>query len=343
MNQENSKVETVRLHKFMADCGVASRRASELMILQGKVTVNGKQMGSLGVKVHPYNDLVEVEGKPLNLMAVDKHYIILNKPRGVVTTVNDPEGRSTVIDYLKGFDARVFPVGRLDFNSEGLLILTNDGELANMIMHPKYEVTKVYEVKVFGMVSEGILRKLAGGFQFPDGFIKPKSVRVIETLPNKTWIEFTLCEGKNREIRRLCEAAELTVDKLRRVAIEGLHIQNLPTGHFTMMTKKELLKALGINEDGSKKIAPRFVSHKKSIRLKDNILRHHLTKTEGMKPRMADDKVFQKYRKEKYRETIEIQMKITAESEDFVQTPNKKPIIGFDLPEAPKRRTSYRK
>ncbi len=288
----------IRLHKVMADCGVTSRRKCEGYILDGRVMVNGKTVTELGTKVNPYKDVIQVDGNTLELAAVDKVYLVMNKPRAYMTTLSDPEGRPTVMELIYGVKQRIFPVGRLDYLSEGLLILTNDGDLANMIMHPKYEVEKVYEVKVFGHVNEGILAKIKRGVMTEDGLLKPKSVRVIEQLPNKTWLEFRLNEGKNREIRKICEAIDLTVDKLRRVAIEGLNIQSLPVGHYMFTTRKELLKALGMNEHGVKVTERRFVSAKKSL----NVAKVSKIVAGTAKP--ADDKKFQVFRKENYYETV---------------------------------------
>ena len=179
------------------------------------------------------------------------------------------------------------------------MILTNDGDLANMIMHPKFEVEKVYEVKVFGHVNEGILAKIKRGVMTEDGLLKPKSVRVIEQLPNKTWLEFRLNEGKNREIRKICDAVDLTVDKLRRVAIEGLNIQSLSPGRYMFTTRKELMKALGLNEDGSKFTKRTFMSAKKTL----NVTK--VSKIVSKTARPADDKKFQAFRKESYYETVQ--------------------------------------
>lgn len=302
----------VRLQKVIADCGVTSRRKAEGYILDGRVEVNGRVVTELGTKVNPHTDVIQVDGNTLELMAVDKVYLVMNKPRAYMTTVSDPEGRPTVMDLIYGVKQRIFPVGRLDYLSEGLLILTNDGDLANMIMHPKYEVEKVYEVKVFGHVNEGILAKIKRGVMTEDGLLKPKSVRVIEQLPNKTWLEFRLNEGKNREIRKICDAVELTVDKLRRVAIEGLNIQSLPPGQYMFTTRKELLKALGLNEDGTKFVKRKFISAKKSLNV------GKISKIVSKTARPADDKKFQNFRKENYYETVrsikEVQMR-TAEEE----------------------------
>jgi 23S rRNA pseudouridine2605 synthase len=290
---------SVRLQKVIADCGVTSRRKAEGLILDGRVEVNGRVVTELGTKVNPHTDTIQVDGNTLELMAVDKVYIVMNKPRAYMTTLSDPEGRPTVMDLIFGVKQRIFPVGRLDYLSEGLLILTNDGDLANMIMHPKYEVEKVYEVKVFGHVNEGILAKIKRGVMTEDGLLKPKSVRVIEQLPNKTWLEFRLNEGKNREIRKICEAVELTVDKLRRVAIEGLNIQSMTPGKYVFTTRKELLKALGLTEDGKKFTKRTFMSAKKSL----NVTK--VSKIVSKTARPADDKKFQSFRKENYYETVQ--------------------------------------
>jgi 23S rRNA pseudouridine2605 synthase len=306
---------SVRLQKVIADCGVTSRRKAEGFILDGRVEVNGRVVTELGTKVNPHKDTIQVDGNTLELMAVDKVYIVMNKPRAYITTLSDPEGRPTVMDLIFGVKQRIFPVGRLDYLSEGLLILTNDGDLANMIMHPKYEVEKVYEVKVFGHVNEGILAKIKRGVMTEDGLLKPKSVRVIEQLPNKTWLEFRLNEGKNREIRKICEAVELTVDKLRRVAIEGLNIQSLSPGKYVFTTRKELLKALGLTEDGKKFAKRTFMSAKKSL----NVAK--VSKIVSKTARPADDKKFQAFRRENYYETVQSikDLKMRQAEEDAIK------------------------
>ena len=290
----------IRLQKVIADCGVCSRRKAEVLITEGRVAVNGLVVVELGTRVNPHVDVISVDDKVIDLMSIEKVYVLLNKPRAYVTTVSDPEGRKTVMDLVWGVPTRLYPVGRLDYLSEGLLLLTNDGEMANKIMHPRYEVTKVYEVKVFGHVNEALMDKIRQGVMTEDGLMKPKSVRMIEQLPNKTWLEFRLSEGKNREIRKICEALDLTVDKLRRVAIEGLTIQGLPIGQFTFLSKKELLKALGMNEDGERvtHTRPQFVSAKKTVDVK------RATKMVGKTARPANDRRYQGFRKDKYYETV---------------------------------------
>ncbi len=287
---------SVRLQKVIADCGITSRRKAEDLITQGRVTVNGDIVTELGTKVNPNEDVVVVDGQTIDLNFVQRVYIIFNKPRGCVTTLNDPEGRETVMDHLKQIPERIYPVGRLDYLSEGLLILTNDGEMANMIMHPRYEITKVYEVKVFGAITDTILKKLRDGVDIEGEFVKPIGVRIIEQLPNKTWLEFRLGEGKNREIRRICEGCGVTVDKLKRVAIEGLSLGDLPTGKFYYMTKPELLNALGMKPDGTKMTNRVYQSDKKTVDIKRK------GPQEGATP--ADDKGFYKFRREFYFQTV---------------------------------------
>jgi 23S rRNA pseudouridine2605 synthase len=288
----------IRLQKYIADCGITSRRKAEIMIREGRVTINGEVITELGTKVNIGNDIVMVDGHLADLAAVEPIYLMLHKPRGFVTTLNDPEGRETVMNLVKEISERIYPIGRLDYLSEGLLLMTNDGEVANMIMHPKYNVTKVYEVKVFGSVTETILNT---------------SVRVIKQLTTKTWLEFRLNEGKNREIRRLCEAVGLTVDKLKRLAIGGLSIEGVAPGNFRLMSKQQLLGYIGINEDGTlKRVLNQegFVSSKKTIDLK---------KKRPQPGTVADDETFQKFRKETYFDSLKQIADNKAQVSDKIQ------------------------
>lgn len=271
----------IRLQKYIADCGVTSRRKAEELIVEGRVLVNREVANILGTKVNPAKDVVEVDGSILDLSSVSKIYILMNKPRGFVTTVSDPEGRNTVMELIKEVSERVYPVGRLDYLSEGLLLLTNDGELANKVMHPSNQVTKVYEVKVFGLVSPKILRKLREGVTVDGDFLKPLSVRPIGQLENKTWLEFTLGDGKNREIRKICEAAGLTVDKLKRVAIGNLNIKGIAPGNYTYLTRQQL----------ERKLLKSYESVRPSVLIK--------AKKFGER-KLANDESYVKYRKETY-------------------------------------------
>ncbi len=301
MSKNHSKSShLIRLQKYIADCGVTSRRKAEELIAQGDVTVNGQTIAEQGVKVDPEEDVVEVNGKVIDLLTVDHVYLVMNKPRSYVTTVSDPEGRRTVMDLVP-IKTRVYPVGRLDYLSEGLLLFTNDGDLANKIMHPSFAVTKTYEVKVFGKINDVLLRKLRSGVSENGETLKPKSVRVIQHLPNKTWLEFRLEEGKNREIRRICEASGLTIDKLKRVAIGNLAVSSLAPGSWEFITKSDLLKAIGITKDGSQRSDyTEYMSTKKSIDVKKSSRKQKDAK-------MADAAEFARYRKDEYYETLKLQ------------------------------------
>jgi 23S rRNA pseudouridine2605 synthase len=305
----------IRLQKFISDCGVTSRRKAEELILQGRVSVNGEVVQVLGTKIDPVNDAVSVDGEMIDRNQIQKIYMVMNKPRGYMTTLSDPEGRKTVMDLCKEVSERIYPVGRLDYLSEGLLILTNDGDVANMIMHPSHEIIKVYEVKVFGAVTEDILKKLRSGTRLDNNiFIKPMSVRVIEQLSGKTWLEFRLGEGKNREIRKICEAHDVTVDKLKRVAIGNLTISSLAPSNYYFLTKKQLLKEIGITEEGIPASAqPReFFSPKKTVNLK--------LKGAQLGASRADDEGFKKFRRESYFDTIKkLKIKKVKEESEKVQ------------------------
>ena len=284
----------IRLHKFIADAGVTSRRKAELLILRGRVQVNGVCITQLGTQVDPHRDVVALDGELIDPRYIQKVYLVLNKPRGYMTTLSDPEGRLTVMDLVHDCTERIYPVGRLDYLSEGLLILTNDGELAQQIIHPSFQLTKVYEVKVFGCINERILKNLRNGVTVRGAFLKPKSVRIIKRLNNKTWLEFRLTDGKNREIREICESLGLTVDKLRRVAIGGLTICGIGPGKYRYMTKRDLLKEIDTQKEKA------YWSNKKSIRLKS----HSKSKRKKSEEILADDKLFLKFRKENYFQVV---------------------------------------
>ncbi|OIQ16766.1 MAG: hypothetical protein BM556_13975 [Bacteriovorax sp. MedPE-SWde] len=290
-------MKSIRLQKFIADCGITSRRKAEDLIVQGRVTINGDVVRELGTRVHPENDAIIVDGKVADLGAIEKIYLLMNKPRGIMTTVSDPEGRKTVMDLCMEISERIYPIGRLDYLSEGLLLMTNDGDVANMIIHPSSDIVKVYEVKVFGAVNDFLLNKLRAGVHVDGVHLQPKSVRVIKQLKTKTWLEFRITEGKNREIRKICESAGLTVDKLKRLAIGGLTVEGVAPGKIRTMSKKNLLEAIGIDSDGNKsKDAVEYMSVKKSVSLK---------KKGPQACTAADDKAFTKFRRETYFESLE--------------------------------------
>lgn len=282
----------VRLQKYIADCGITSRRKAEVMITDGLVSINGKVVTELGTKVDPSADAVSVEGQFIDKAMIEKIYLVMNKPRGYVSTVSDPEGRKTIMDLCQEISERIYPVGRLDYLSEGLILLTNDGEFAQSILHPSKEITKVYEVKVFGIVNESILKKLRDGVMVDGQFLKADSVRIIGQLPAKTWLEFRLTTGRNREIRKICEENGLTVDKLKRVAIGGLSLEGIKPGHSVLLSKDQIQRKIGLIG----KTKQEYFSAKKSIAFKAS---KGQSSTKVDVP-LADDEKFHFLRRDQY-------------------------------------------
>ncbi len=240
-----------RLQKLIAAAGVCSRRKAEELILLGEVRVNGVVVNTLGAKADPQTDVISVQDKIIQTAYIDHVYFVLNKPRGYVTTTHDPQGRPTVMDLMGGIKERIYPVGRLDYASEGLLLFTNDGELANRLMHPSGGVERTYAVKVRGEFTQDHLRALRKGIQLSDGFVKPVKAWRGEHLQGKDWVFLTLTEGKNMEIRRIFAVLDLEVDRLRRVAIGPLRVEEVPVGKYLKLTKRDILAIL---EDKSKEI-----------------------------------------------------------------------------------------
>lgn len=228
-----------RLQKIISAAGITSRRASEELILAGRVTVNGTAVTELGSKADPAVDTVAVDGKPLSI-ASRKLYILLYKPVGYLTTLDDPEGRPLVTDLLKEVGERVYPVGRLDYNTEGLLLLTSDGEWANQLMHPRHEVEKEYHVRVRGKVHRSQLDQLAGGVEIEGRKTAPARVGMIKEGDQNDWFSITIHEGRNRQVRRMCEAVSLTVVRLRRVRYGMLTMGALKPGEYRMLTESEV-------------------------------------------------------------------------------------------------------
>lgn len=233
-------MEKIRLQKIIADSGYCSRRKAEQLISDGAVRVNGRPV-KLGDKADPKNDLITVEGEKLRAAGISLRYIKLYKPRGYVTTMSDEQGRKIVTDLLKDVPERVYPVGRLDRNSEGLLLLTNDGAFANDMTHPTRHVPKIYRVTVEGRVTEDQIERLSGGVQIgEDEYTQPCKIGVLTEEEGRTVLEFTIKEGKNRQLRRMCEAVGLTVKRLRRTSIGGVKLGMLRPGEYADLTKEEL-------------------------------------------------------------------------------------------------------
>ncbi len=233
-------MEKVRIQKIIADSGYCSRRRAEQYIQNGEVKVNGRPC-SIGDKADPRNDLITVNGEKIKSDGVTLRYIKLYKPRGYVTTMSDEQGRKTVTDLLDGIEERVYPIGRLDRTSEGLLLLTNDGAFANDIMHPTKHVAKTYRVTVAEKVTEEQVNKLMSGVEIePNVMTRPCVVNILIEEEERTVLEFIIKEGKNRQIRRMCEAVNLTVKRLRRTSIAGVKLGMLKPGEYADLTKEEM-------------------------------------------------------------------------------------------------------
>jgi len=232
-----------RLQKILSEMGIASRRKAEELIIEGRVIVNGT-IATLGMKADPSRDYIKVDGKLItgSKKGVQKVYFMFHKPRGVVTTLFDPEGRPTIKDFLKGVKYRVFPVGRLDYDSEGLLILTNDGDFAHAVLHPSKKVSKTYLIKVKGVLEEEEIQKLRRGVKLGDGITAPAKVKRITKTENNSWLEMTIYEGKKRQIRRMLEKIGHPVLKLKRTRINGLEMGELELGTYRYLTNEEIDK-----------------------------------------------------------------------------------------------------
>lgn len=231
----------MRLQKYLALSGVASRRASEKLIAEGHVTVNGVTITEMGVQVSE-EDQVMVDGLAVH-PEVEKHYLAYHKPIGEVTTTSDPEGRPTVMDRFRDYPVRLYPVGRLDYDSDGLLILTNDGEMMQHVLHPSHEVEKQYLAKVSNHVSQDALRQLAAGVQLDDGrMTSPAKVRLIRYETFASVVLLTIHEGRYRQVRRMFQAVGHEVVALRRVGFGPVYLNDLPRGTWRRLTDIEIRK-----------------------------------------------------------------------------------------------------
>ena len=227
-----------RLQKIISAVGVTSRRAAEELISEGRVRLNGKVVTELGTKADASKDHIKVDGKLINPRQTPI-YIMLNKPRGLVTTMADPEGRPTVQALLKGVKTRVYPVGRLDYNTEGLLLLTNDGDFAHLITHPKHEFPKTYLAKVKGVLDDRMIELLEKGMFLADGRTAPAKVRKIRKEEANSWVEITIHEGRKRQVRRMFDHVGRSVIKLKRIRTGSLSLGDLPEGKFRHLTPDE--------------------------------------------------------------------------------------------------------
>lgn len=238
-NRPEETEEGVRLHKVIAAAGWASRRGAELMMAEGRVEVNGRVVTEPGTRVDPARDQIRVDGQRLP-PARHRVYFALNKPSGVVSTMDDPEGRPTLAQFLPRKAGRVFHVGRLDVETSGLIILTNDGEFAQRVSHPSFEIDKVYAVEVVGVMDNAAIKSLTRGVTLEDGFVRPDKVKVISRSGTKTALEVTLHSGRNRVVRRLLEAVGYPVARLTRLRIGPVILGSLPVGQTRELTSKEI-------------------------------------------------------------------------------------------------------
>lgn len=234
-----------RLQKYIADCGIASRRKAEELILKGLVKVNGEVVTELGTKVDPNKDEIVYKGKVIK-PEKKKVYILLNKPEGYVTTAKDQFGRPTVLDLIKDVKERLVPVGRLDYDTSGLLILTNDGDVVYKLTHPKSEIDKVYEAKLFGVPDSNTINLFKNGITIDGRKTEPAKIELLKVDGRFAWCHITIHEGRNRQVRKMCQAARHPVATLRRVAEGEIELGDLKKGSWRYLTDKEIRYLKGL-------------------------------------------------------------------------------------------------
>ncbi len=230
----------VRLQKMIAQAGITSRRGAEKLIQQGRIKVNKQTVTEMGFKVDPANDIITFDGKKID--PETRIYILLHKPAGYVTTLSDPQGRPIVSDLVRDIDKRLFPVGRLDLDTEGALLMTNDGELGNFVLHPRYKVNKTYEATVKNVPSSSSLKKLSQGIIIDNQRTLPAKLRVLSTSKSLAKIEIIIHEGKKRQVRKMFQAIGHPVVNLKRTAYGNLKLGNLKKGKYRVLTIKDLKK-----------------------------------------------------------------------------------------------------
>ena len=231
-------MKEMRLQKYLAECGVASRRKAEELISQGRVKVNGETVTQMGKKVSQ-NDVVEVDGK-LVKMEKRKVYIALNKPVGYISSVKDQFGRKPVMDLVKDIKERIFPVGRLDYDTSGLLLLTNDGDFAYRLTHPKHEIKKVYEADLLGVPSKDDIMRFKNGLWIDDYFTSPADFEILKSDGKTTKVRITIHEGKNRQVRKMCNKIGCPVIRLKRISIGEVSLGDLKEGSWRNLTEREI-------------------------------------------------------------------------------------------------------
>lgn len=260
-----------RLQKVLAHAGVASRRKCEALIEDGRVTVDGVVVQELGVKADPTRQLIAVDGKPISTEA--KLCLILHKPTSYVTTVRDPEGRRTVMNLIESVEQRLYPIGRLDYESSGLLIMSNDGDLTNRLLHPSTHVDKVYRVTVLGMPDKDAFTKLQTGIELEDGMTSPAEVTVLRHHPQESVLEITIHEGRNHQVRRMFESLGHPVKRLKRIQFGPLELGSLASGHWRWLTEFEwnrLYQSVGLTTPeypfpNAKRTTARATDHRRPV------------------------------------------------------------------------------
>ncbi|MDF2686324.1 MAG: ribosomal large subunit pseudouridine synthase [Clostridia bacterium] len=288
----------MRIHKFIADCGICSRRAAEVLVRNGKVIVNNKP-ATIGMDIDPENDRITCEGKRIYIKSAEKQYFMFYKPRGVITAMKAQDDRKVLAELIKGIKGRVYPVGRLDRDSEGMLILTDDGELAVRLMHPRHHISKTYRVTISGDVSDELLEKMRTGISLDDGVTTlPAEVYIQSQSENKTVLHITLYEGKNRQIRRMCEELNLEILLLKRICISDVMLGHLSPGEYRPLTIKEktkLLEAVGLKTPDLKKPSTKT----NAIFSKVKMLSHNQFKNNKTSTKSIHEKRFLKQFKDK--------------------------------------------
>ena len=274
-------MESVRLQKFFTDCGILSRRFAEEEIRDGHVKVNGV-VATIGQKIDPACDVVEYKGKIVRPSTATKHYILLYKPRGVVTTLSDEKGRTTVADLVSDVGVRVYPVGRLDMDSDGLLLLTDDGSLTERLTHPRHEIPKHYHVTVSGAVSQAQLSALNNSFLLDGYTTRPAKVLIVRVENSETVLSFELYEGRNRQIRRMCDQVGLRVKRLSRIAIGEIGIGDLTPGRYRDLSPAEVAYLTG--ESSKPKAQKKAKSEEGEEPKKASSKKSKSEKAEGEKP-----------------------------------------------------------
>ena len=244
MKRKKTNPELLRLNKYLASQGIASRRKADQIIEEGKIQINGRRVFEPGLKINPETDRVKVNGKSLGTKP-QLVYFIFNKPRNVVTSTSDPKGRPTVLDFFKKIRKRVFPVGRLDWGTEGLLLITNDGDFSWKITNPRSEIQKTYHAKLDGQVTRAKLEKLKKGVSIVGGKVRATHIKHIKKKSDKKdWVQITITEGKNRQVRKMFQKIGFDVVKLKRTAIGQLRLSGLKPGEYRTMDQKDIEKLL---------------------------------------------------------------------------------------------------